>query len=86
MTEKEYNFIRSLENDCRSVLKRMSNIENIKDPAEIIDLHGEIGKTLDIIFNLINAKTVTSQHGVYLLEQMKLGLCEMLTVLDEMIP
>lgn len=86
MTEKEYNIIRTLENNCREVLKKVSNIENIKNTKELVELHDEVERTLEIIYNLSKSSRITSQHGVYLLEQMKLGLCEMLTVLDEMIP
>jgi len=85
MTEQEYDFIRTLENNNLNIMRRMSNIETLNNQNDIIKLHDDITKTLDIIYNLLMARNITTKEGVYTLEQMKIGFIEMLALLDELL-
>jgi hypothetical protein len=84
MTEEEYLFIRQMEIDHRDVLRRMSNIENMKNHGDIIMLHADLISIVKAIQEAINSRKVKSLHALDILNQMKFGFIEMLAQTDEL--
>lgn len=85
MTEEDYIFIRKLEAEAHSVLRRMSDVEQLNNSNEINRLHSDIEVILEKIQNSINTKQIKSQKAREFLEQMKKGFIEMLITTEELV-
>jgi hypothetical protein len=73
-----------MEIDHRDVLRRMSNIENMKNHGDIIMLHADLISIVKAIQEAINSRKVKSLHALDILNQMKFGFIEMLAQTDEL--
>lgn len=85
MTENEYFFIKKIEEDYLPLFYKLSNLENIKNPNELMMLHGDIIHGIESIQSIFFKQTITSPDAKTLLDQMKFGLIEALATIDQIV-
>lgn len=83
MTENEFELIKIIESKSHSVLDRMSRIEEITTPKELMFLHEDIEWVLGKLTVTINTGQVRSKDALITLETMKQGLIEALVYIDQ---
>jgi hypothetical protein len=82
MNEFEYNLIKQIENDNVQIYEKLSIIDDMSKD-DLIKLHGRIIQKIEFIYNKLKNKEIKSNDAYILMEQIKIGLIEMVVLIEE---